>query len=353
MRSLWPQLAAWLDAREPFALATVVAVSGSAPRAPGSCMAIIPESSRFIGSVSSGCLDVEVVDAARVALRTGVTQHLRFGPDGNPPWTDGLTCGGWIAVRIEPWWGSHARSAVQAIAPVVRDWLERDEPGMVISTDTHHLAVDRSGRLTGDLGAFPDAVVAQAGEQLRAETPSGEWTFGNHATEPRLFFRSLRRRPRLLIVGGVDVAVHLVALARELGFATIVVDPRLAFVAAERFTAMPDRLVRSWPQEPIAEMDLGPRDVGIVLTHDPKIDDVALLALLQTRAGYIGALGSTRSHAGRQERLRALGANEDGLARIHGPAGLHLGTPNAKGIAVGIAAGLAQWQAAREREAAL
>jgi xanthine dehydrogenase accessory factor len=360
MRSLWPQLSAWLDAGESFALATVTAVSGSAPRAPGSCMAIMPGSSRFIGSVSSGCLDVEVVEAARAALRTGATQHLRFGPDGNPPWTDGLTCGGWIEVRIEPWW--------PAIGPQVRRWLELDVSGVVISSDAHHVAIAPKGatasgidgsvrvasipgsaeedwEAAGDVAAFSSAIVALAKQRLARELPP--------AAREGAFLRTILRRPRLVIVGGVDVTVHLVALARELGFAVKVIDPRAAFIAAERFPVAPDQLRRGWPQETLATAALGPRDAALALTHDPKIDDSALLALLQTPVGYIGALGSTRSHASRLERLADAGADPVDLKRIHGPAGIHLGTPNAPGIALGIAAGLARWQAEVARAQAL
>ena len=124
-----------------------------------------------------------------------------------------------------------------------------------------------------------------------------------------------------------------------------------AAAASGRHQAHPHRAhAQGHATDPIAAA--GPRDAALVLTHDPKIDDVALLALRETRAGYIGALGSTRSHAARLERLRELGVDAAALARIHGPAGIHLGTPDAAGIALGIAAGLARWQAARERESA-
>lgn len=343
MRSLWPQLAAWLDGAEPFALATVTAVGGSAPRAPGSCMAIMPTSQRFLGSVSSGCLDVEVVEAARAALADGAVRRLRFGPDGQPPWSDGLTCGGWVEVRVEPWWGFSRSKEVRAIAPVVRGWLERDETGVVLSDDAHHLAIAADGAAAGNEGAFPAQLVELARARLREELPPCEEGAG------KTFVRTIRRRPRLLLVGATDVAARLVAFAREAGFATSVVDPREAFAVAERFPVPSDALARSWPQPVVAAADLGPRDAAVVLTHDPKIDDVALTALLETRVGYLGALGSSRSHGTRRERLRGAGLGEAGLARIRGPAGLHLGTPDAAGIALGIMAGIAQWQAAEER----
>jgi xanthine dehydrogenase accessory factor len=121
-------------------------------------------------------------------------------------------------------------------------------------------------------------------------------------------------------------------------------------MAPDRFREEPDERICKWPQEPIASVGLGPRDAAVVLTHDPKIDDPALLALLRTRVGYVGALGSRKSHAERLERLEAIGETATSLARISGPAGLHLGTPDAAGIAVGVLAGILQWQAAAERE---
>ncbi len=325
-------------------------------------MAIMPERVRFIGSVSSGCLDVEVVEAARAALRRGSTQHLRFGPDGSPPWSDGLSCGGWMAVRVEPWWGSRHGD----VASAVRRWLENDEAGIVVSNETQHVAIDEDGGVVGDAAGFPQSVLAAALGRLRDELPPTEVpTEGpdleagppaaneagrtkDPARREPLFLRTIRRRARLLIIGAVDVAVHLVVLARDGGFATHVIDPREAFTVPDRFPVRPDGIERGWPQERIPGFKLGPRDAAVVLTHDPKIDDVALEALLQTRAGYVGALGSTRSHAARLDRLRGRGADEPSLARIRGPAGIHLGTPHAAGIALGIAAGVAAWQAKQE-----
>lgn len=308
-------------------------------------MAITADGVRFFGSVSSGCLDVEVVEAARDVIKSGGTKRLRFGPDGNPPWTDGLTCGGWIDVRVDPWWGCHATEEIRRIGSVVTRWMDRDEAGIVLSSDAHHLSLDVDGNFVGERGRFDQALIDRALDHLRSEQSSVEW---RGVSSGAVFVRAFRRRPRLLVVGAVDVTVHLVPFAHELGFAVSVIDPRKAFAAVERFAFQPDELIRVWPKEFIATMQLRSRDVALVLTHDPKIDDPALLALLQTNVGYIGALGSRRSHAARMERLQVAGAGPDSLARIAGPAGLHLGTPDASGIALGIAAGIAQWQAARE-----
>lgn len=345
MRTLWPQLSSWIDGGEPFAIATVTAVSGSAPRLPGACMTIAPGSLRFLGSVSSGCLDVEVVEAARTTLVSGRPQMLRFGPDGQPPWTDGLSCGGWIAVRVEPWWGAHPRVEARAIVPHLRSWLEDDEPAVILSRDDCHLALTADGAAFGDSSAFTPGEIQTGLARLAAELPPA--LVGPE--EERVFVRTIRRRPRLLLIGATDVAARLVPSAREAGFATTVIDPRAAYADETRFTTRPDRIARIWPQGVIHELRPGPRDVAVVVTHDPKIDDPALLALLRTKCGYIGAMGSTRSHATRLERLREQGAIEAELPRIHGPAGIHLGTPDAAGIAVGILAGVLRWQAEEER----
>ena len=345
MRTLWPQLSTWLDSGEPFALATVIAVSGSVSRAPGSCMAIMPERNRFLGSVSSGCLDTEVVHAADAALTTGESQRLRFGPDGSPPWIAGLTCGGWVDVLVDPWWGSHPRERVRPVASRVRSWLEDDRPGVVLTRDGSHLAIDDDDEPAGDIEAFSREWIDRARAQLAAGMPPALCG----TAQGSVFIRTVRRRPRLFLLDAVDIAARLVAFGREAGFSTFVVDPRSAHGVAERFSVAPDHLVRSWPQKVIAGADLGPRDAAIVLTHDPKIDDAALLALLKTAVGYLGALGSKRSHAERLERLEEAGADRATLDRIQGPAGIHLGTPDAAGIAAGIFAGLLQWQAGAER----
>lgn len=345
MRALLPHLLTWIDRGEPFALATIVATEGSAPRQPGSGLLISADGERFVGAVSSGCLELEVVAAAQEVLRTGGIRHLHFGPEGQPPWRDGLTCGGRVKVRVEPWWGGDPRSEVRALAPLVRGWLERDEPGVVLSRDREHLAFTQTGPAVGTAAAFTPELVAQARTRLLAEAPPGEIA----TADGPVFCRTVRRRPRLLLVGAVDIAAHLVALARECGFATTVVDPRQPYAQAERFPGAPDRLIRGWPQPVIAETAWGPRDAAVVLSHDPKIDDAALLALLETRVGYLGALGSQRSHAARLERLRSAGAEAARLMRIHGPAGLPLGTGDAVGIALGILTGIVQWQAAGRR----
>jgi xanthine dehydrogenase accessory factor len=307
-------------------------------------MAVSADASRFIGSVSSGCLDAEVIELGAAVLRSGETKHLRFGPEGQPPWRDVLTCGGVVDIRVEPWWGCSSSAVTRAIGPVLRGWLERDEAGVVISSDTQHLALDLEGRPTGH-DVFNTPIRDLALDRLKRELPS----LALETPAGAVFVRTLLPRPKLILIGAVDLAVPLVSMARAAGFSVTLVDPRRAYANAERFPVAPDRLLQAWPQTVVGDLRLGARDAAVVLTHDPKIDDPALLALLGTPVGYIGALGSSRSHASRLGRLMPLTDRPETLARIHGPAGMHLGTSDAAGIALGILAGIAKWRAEDER----
>lgn len=347
LSTIWSRLRPWVEAGKPFALATVTSVEGSGPRAPGVCMAISADGKQFIGSASSGCLDGVVIDAARQVLVEGGVRRLRFGPDGQQPWSDGLTCGGWIDVRVEAWWGCHPNEAICPIGEAVREWLDGDGSGMVLGCGDRCLALNSAGEAVAGDNRVPARFIERGRGALKRESPSHELAFGNDL----VFCHMVLRRPRLVMIGGVDATVHLIPFAHESGFSTIVVDPRTAFLDAERFPLAADEIRRGWPEAVVPEIELGPRDAAVTLTHDPKIDDQALIALLNTRIGYIGAMGSTRSHAARLDRLEKLGVKSAALDRIEGPAGIHLGVGSAAGIALGIMAGVARWSAASRQEA--
>jgi xanthine dehydrogenase accessory factor len=145
---------------------------------------------------------------------------------------------------------------------------------------------------------------------------------------------------RLIVVGAVHISEALCTMAREAGYAVTVVDPRSAFLRPERFPGV--TLRDQWPQEVLAELKPDARTAIVLLTHDPKIDDPALLAALPTPAFYIGALGSTRTHAKRLARLAEAGVSEADCARIHGPAGLDIGARTPAEIAVSVLAEITQ-----------
>ena len=141
---------------------------------------------------------------------------------------------------------------------------------------------------------------------------------------------------RLVVVGAVHISEALCAMARQCGYAVSVIDPRSAFLRPERFPGV--ELIGQWPQQAFAQLKPDARTAVVLLTHDPKIDDPALLAVLPTQAFYVGALGSTRTHAKRLERLAAAGVGEADRARIHGPAGLSIGARTPAEIAVSVLA---------------
>lgn len=141
---------------------------------------------------------------------------------------------------------------------------------------------------------------------------------------------------RMVVVGAVHISEALCAMARQCGYAVSVIDPRSAFLRPERFPGV--ELIGQWPQQAFAELKPDARTAVVLLTHDPKIDDPALLAVLPTQAFYVGALGSTRTHARRLERLAAAGVAEADRARIHGPAGISIGARTPAEIAVAVLA---------------
>ena len=190
-----------------------------------------------------------------------------------------------------------------------------------------HQGIYRDGVLNGDL---------EVSQDLLAEIDRRVTVDKSGMLDQELFLRVYSPPLRLIVVGAVHVAQALVPIARIAGFDPIIIDPRTAFATASRF---PEVLISTeWPD--VAVTALGPdyRTAVVTLTHDPKLDDPALQASLATDAFYIGSLGSRKTHSSRLERLRALGLDEQQLARIHGPVGLDLGGRRPADIAVSIMA---------------
>lgn len=287
---------AWNGA--PMAIATVVSTWGSAPRPRGSHM-LVHADGRFEGSVSGGCVEGDILDAAARVI-AGAPFELRcYGVADATAWEVGLPCGGEIAVMVQP--VSEAGFPPELFESI-RNARVAGQPLDV----TTNLANGRSG----------------------SGTMTGGDVFLNRYDPPR----------RLLIVGAVQIAQSLVGLSRTLGIETVVIDPRGRFLTDERFpgTTLDDR----WPDEAIAAYRPGPATAVVTLSHDPKIDDPALIAALEAGAGYVGALGSRRSHAARRDRLAAAGASEEALDRIDAPVGLDIGAIGPSEIALSIAAAI-------------
>jgi len=215
------------------------------------------------------------------------------------------------------------------------------------------LLVRLAGEIRGDLGD-PELtrVVArdargelEAGRSaLRHYGPRGE----ARQAEVAVFVESFAPPPRLLIFGAVDFTAALVRVAKVLGYRVCVCDARQVFATPARFPAA-DEVLCEWPQELLARLgpSLGPRDAVCVLTHDPKFDVPALVAALATRAGYIGCMGSRRTHARRLERLREAGVAEAELRRVMAPIGLDLGARTPEETAISICAEIIALHAGR------
>jgi xanthine dehydrogenase accessory factor len=194
------------------------------------------------------------------------------------------------------------------------------------------------GQTLGDLGS--PRLNQRAGlyaEQLIPSQQCGRKTFDREADTIDVFFEVLAPPPKLVMVGAVHVAAHLIEFARELGFETILVDPRSAFLQQERF-ARADRLVGAWPEEALSEVGIDESTFVAVLSHDPKIDLPAIESVLRSPARYIGVLGSKKSHRKRVSTLVERGFSNQDLERLHAPIGLDLGGRRAVDIALAIAA---------------
>lgn len=315
MQDIWPQLREWFVARERFALATVVKASKPSPRGVGSVLGIHEDGVRFIGSVSAGCVEHEVIEAARLCLEDGTTRWLKFGPGEGFPWEIELSCGGSIEVRVEP--APHLRSGSE----------ETFLDDVIRSLDEHVPCVWRT-----DGG----------GDSLDFCEKARRVTYEEVEGDARVLYRFLGRRKRLFVIGASHIALHLASAAKMLQYEVVVIDPRESYAREDRFQSAPDEICVEWPEVALAKYELGESDALVAITHDPKIDDQSLAAALSSKCGYVGALGSKRSHAARLKRLEKKGFSEQSLARIFGPVGIDIGSKTPAEIAVSIVAQLIQ-----------
>ncbi|MBE1290908.1 MAG: XdhC/CoxI family protein [Rhodobacteraceae bacterium] len=302
-----PELALeWHQAGRGAALATVVQTWGSAPRRVGAQM-VVSGDGQIEGSVSGGCVEGAVMVEAMEAIDSGKGTLLEFGVSDGDAFAVGLACGGTIKVLVEP-------------------------VGAVLSEDVlADLVAARAARKA-------IAYVAHAetgGGSLTQEGFEDRFRMDRSGVEEDGRFVAIHNPPlRLVVVGAVHIAQALVPMARIAGFDPIIVDPRAAFGSEERFPG--EAILDDWPDEAMKKIALDARTALVLLTHDPKLDDPALHIGLKSEAFYIGALGSTRTHAKRVERLADAGFSDDEIARIHGPIGLNIRAASPAEIGVSI-----------------
>ena len=334
MREIIETANQWRENGQAIALATVVKTWGSAPRGVGAKMIISAEGA-MVGSVSGGCVEGAVVEAAHTVLATGIAQLLEFGVTDEAAWDVGLACGGKLSVFVEPF-----QPTVQAM---ISKWISNGESGAVASlisgtadTQLGQKLIIQDNQLvftTYDPSPARPLLIDSISKTIQTHDSSNYLL----PDGKKLFFIDvITPPPTLIIVGGVHIAQALIKIAQVVGFTPIIIDPRRAFGNPARF---PDvQLLPAWPRKAFAKLNITAATAIALLTHDPKIDDQALALALPSAAFYIGALGSKSTARKRVERLREAGFSEEEIGRIHAPIGLNIHSKTPSEIALSIMA---------------
>ncbi|MEW5655321.1 XdhC family protein [Streptomyces cinereoruber] len=340
MLDIAEELHRWVEQGRAFAVATVVAVGGSAPRQPGAALAVDSEGTA-IGSVSGGCVEGAVYDLCVQALEDGRTVVERFGYSDEDAFAVGLTCGGIIDILVTPVRGGVFPAALAAAVEGEAAALAR----IVSGPDDllgKALLVRPDGSYEGKLGGHPELDRTAAGE-ARAMLDAGRTGTveigedGSRCGQPlTLLVESSVPAPRMIVFGAIDFAAALVRVGKFLGYRVTVCDARPVFATPARFPEA-DEVVVEWPHRYLESTEVDGRTVLCVLTHDAKFDVPLLRVALRLPVAYVGAMGSRRTHVDRNERLREVGVTEIELARLRSPIGLDLGarTPEETALSIG------------------
>ena len=301
MREVLDEYLAWRQQvpKVDIAIATVTETWGSSPRPLGSKM-IVSSDGKMAGSVSNGCIEGAVYEEAQKVLESGEAKLLDYGVTDETAFEVGLACGGHIQVLI-----SKANEVHDSLAEKLRE--------------------NRPVYVETDLRNGEPALL------LKAPDRDQPWREGD------LFIEPFPRLAHMVIIGAIHIAIPLHRLAKLMGYRVTVVDARAKFATAERFPEA-DEVIVAWPDEALARMPVDRSSAVVILTHDPKFDMPALRAVLGKGAGYIGAIGSSKTNANRFDALREEGFSEADLATVHGPIGLDLGGRGAEETALGIMA---------------
>jgi xanthine dehydrogenase accessory factor len=357
---------AWLGEGRRVAEGLLVAAEGSSPLAPGASM-LVDGDGAIEGSVSGGCVESAVAQEAMALLAgDGAPRLRRYGISDELAGQVGLTCGGIVEVLVHAVAGADAeaeRAALQArtagrpsaLATVVDGPLAGAKLALVDDAVVGALA--RPGAGEGASDAPPDAAVAllehSLGRDLRGMLTQGRGGLRRYGADGATLGREIRvfvavdaPPPRMAIVGATDFSAALAPLAGALGWAVTICDARSAFARADRFARAADVVVAP-PGPWVADQRLGPADALLVFSHDPKHDEPAILAALAGEAGFIGALGSRRTAADRERRLRAAGATDAQLTRLRSPCGLDVGARTPEETAVSVLAEMLAVRAGR------
>ena len=338
MIDIFPGIEKWVEDQHPFALATVIKTWGSAPRLVGSALAVTPEMN-MLGSVSGGCVEGAVMKEALALMDAGGPKLLSYGVADEDAWAVGLSCGGKIDLLVERFVAFDSQEAERKLWPVLQKAIQHNQGCVwltrMVGPSPEHYVYFPDGRL---LGSASNPNWKTELQRVYTERKNQVIQLG----EESYFALVIPPKSQLLIVGAAHISVDLVDLANQFGFETIVIDPRGIFTNKTQFRKEPDHKFESWPADVLPQFSLDPYTYAVLLTHDPKIDDQALHMLLNSEVGYIGCLGSKRTHAKRVKRLNEAGFSEEKIDRIHGPIGVDINAKLPKEIALSILAEIIQ-----------
>ena len=284
------------------ALATVISTWGSSPRPVGGQMAI-DENGEIIGSVSGGCIEGAVISEGINSIKDGKSRIKDYGISNDMAWEVGLACGGELKVLIQP-----LNLEDEIVYYIVNSIKKREVVKIRIDCSNGNRIVDNT--IDNQISHF--------------DKSKNEFI---HIIDPK---------PRLFIIGAVHIAQALVSLANVTDYEVILIDPRDHFATKSRFPNC--KIINEWPDEALSKFNLDKSSHLVTLTHDPKIDDLALIFCMKKNIGYIGSLGSKKTHNKRCERLIEKGFNEIELSKIHAPIGLDIKAKTPAEIAASILA---------------
>ena len=295
-------MSVWLKEKRKVALATVISTWGSAPRPVGGQMAI-DSNGEIIGSVSGGCIEGAVINEGINSINDGKLRIKDYGISNDMAWEVGLACGGELKILIQP-----LNLEDKIVYSIVENIKNREPTKLIINCLTGSRHIDNS--IINQISSY---------DKIKEE-----------------FIHVIDPKPRLFIVGAVHIAQALISLAKTADFEIILIDPRDHFATKDRFPNC--KIINEWPDTALSNFILDKATHLVTLTHDPKIDDPALIYTLKKDIGYIGSLGSKKTHNKRCERLIDIGFCQSDLSKIHGPIGLNIKAKTPAEIAISIMA---------------
>ena len=330
MRDIILELDRWISDGNDVVIATVVSTWGSAPRAVGAKMALTANG-KMSGSVSGGCVEGAVAEAAKQVFKSLQPNLLEFGVTDETAWDVGLACGGTICVFVQLLNEDIFRATRSSNNEAFATLTVIDGPKNLLG---RQLFVADNGDQTGSINSDLDNDVLSI---ARAALQKGTSQLTKLRDGIEIFVEIVSNPPTLILVGGVHIAIPLSKMAKMIGFRTIVIDPRRSFGSRERFPDV-DVLLHSWPDSALSKLDLNNSTAVAVLTHDPKIDDLALAMALPSQVFYVGALGSQNTNALRRKRLLEAGLKQKDVDRLSAPIGLDIGGRSPQEIALAVMA---------------